>query len=716
MDFFSLLVFTAAWAFVSSASLRAGVSVSVSSQAEDPQLEDQHVAGISTTNRRRRLTPRTTCKLYFSDIEFGPDPRYSEDQWICELPPEESSRLGGLKFVDIVDSARIIGKASATATSGKSTLTVSRSFIDFDEPKMYIPEGAHTAVNDINIDSNKYGREHAGTNTVVPSSIGTLSTLMIRVIDSNGIAPDASIAELERNTFEDEVCLKSQFEACSYGKLKIEPFIGQTNPNSDVFVKNGVIDVHVDCDVSAADMEGDVDRSYLQGKAIEAANTKLGDLNDPKYGLVMFCMPPGSGDWAANALVNHKYSFFNNNWCLSVSAHIHEIGHNLGLAHSGEMDKYDDQTGFMGYSYAKEDGPKMCYNPAKSYQLGWYNDKVKTIDPLAEGKPVHKFIMNGVSDYKKNANALVVLRFEETDTSRTEQNKDYYIGYNRKDGINEGTVEDPDMITIVWKKAGIPTAFGLSTKVAKLQMGQSYTIRNFNGQSDVEVRYLGNRKGDATIRVVDVDKAPDAPKEPPCANHTIELVTDNYPADTIWHITEVDGIGRFVIGNPEYKEKLTKYTTEVCLKHNTLYHFLIADKYGDGICCGQGNGSYTIRNSKGTTIVSSVDVEKFSTKMYSFRTEIELVVPTVAPVPAPTPTLPPTQAQAPVPVPTLPPTPLPVLPTPVPSLVPPTPLPTPAPTLPPTPVPTLPPTPMIASKDKACKDKKKRKFRVKRKW
>lgn len=41
------------------------------------------------------------------------------------------------------------------------------------------------------------------------------------------------------------------------------------------------------------------------------------------------------------------------------SGQMHEIGHNLGFAHSGESQTYDDQSGMMGYSYSDDEGPVM---------------------------------------------------------------------------------------------------------------------------------------------------------------------------------------------------------------------------------------------------------------------------------------------------------------------------------------------------------------------
>ena len=83
----------------------------------------------------------------------------------------------------------------------------------------------------------------------------------------------------------------------------------------------------------------------------------------------------------AYAGINSWYSVFNDDACTSVSAQMHELGHNFYLAHSNEgSNAYDDKTGMMGISYGQDD-TSMCFNPGKSWQLGWYQDKNVFLDP-----------------------------------------------------------------------------------------------------------------------------------------------------------------------------------------------------------------------------------------------------------------------------------------------------------------------------------------------
>ena len=98
--------------------------------------------------------------------------------------------------------------------------------------------------------------------------------------------------------------------------------------------------------------------------------------------------------------INHYLTVYNNEYCNYPSSQVHEIGHNLGLGHSGDGGgEYGDLSGIMGLSYSVDEGPWFCFNPAKSWSLGWYNDRHAMADPLTQDYWSGKLV--GVSDYSE---------------------------------------------------------------------------------------------------------------------------------------------------------------------------------------------------------------------------------------------------------------------------------------------------------------------------
>tara|TARA_B100000674_G_scaffold145362_1_gene114842 strand:+ start:9271 stop:14052 length:4782 start_codon:yes stop_codon:yes gene_type:complete len=82
-----------------------------------------------------------------------------------------------------------------------------------------------------------------------------------------------------------------------------------------------------------------------------------------------------------------------------------------------------------------------------------------------------------------------------------------------------------------------------------------------------------------------------------CASNEVEIsvviTTDNYPSETSWSLTDQNGGGWFI--NPGgLTQSNTTYTYTYCVPDTNCYVFTISDTWGDGICCGYGNGSYSV--------------------------------------------------------------------------------------------------------------------------
>jgi hypothetical protein len=103
--------------------------------------------------------------------------------------------------------------------------------------------------------------------------------------------------------------MEAQYGACSIGKL-------------DWQLAN-VYDVKVAGTVASYGSDARLirDAAVIKLKKDLGITTVPNDIADN----ILFCMPPGTGGWVANAGTGHWRSQFNDGWCLSLTAVMHEV-------------------------------------------------------------------------------------------------------------------------------------------------------------------------------------------------------------------------------------------------------------------------------------------------------------------------------------------------------------------------------------------------------
>ena len=213
-------------------------------------------------------------------------------------------------------------------------------------------------------------------NLINPPTSGDRTVLVVRVIAADD-STSLSEAELHDSVFGSEngdtVNLKSQYAACSHNKLNFIEL--QNKEGKDTDITNSVVTITVK---KRTDIGGVAMRN-----AVTTELNKQFSVRHPSQlaNHVMYCLPWDAMVFPAFTTDQSWNTVYKDRWCTSVSAQMHgmfiltsialtsfpnislplsiltlfvdnceqtEIGHNLGLQHSGEgKDKYDDQSGMV---------------------------------------------------------------------------------------------------------------------------------------------------------------------------------------------------------------------------------------------------------------------------------------------------------------------------------------------------------------------------------
>ncbi|KAL3804017.1 hypothetical protein HJC23_006408 [Cyclotella cryptica] len=325
--------------------------------------------------------------------------------------------------------------------------------------------------------------------------------LVVSVTDINGLHPDSPelISDKIFGTFGDPMTVKSQLAACSFDKLQF------TNEYSIDISKHlsapGVVEVEIPVSLY------DGDRNVIRDAAVSAIQQKLGLAMPGPFDHVMFILEGcynNDCNWGAYAFVNSYLSVFKGNSYKYVGVAVHEIGHNLNLAHSrGLGGNGFDLTCTMGSPLYRDNVGAMCYNPAKNFQLArsgssaWYNDHLTDTQVWNSGTAggtqwSGKII--GIADYNNNPEYHpVVVKIE----SGTPQ--DIFIGFNRVKGATRDTTDGMNKVTIV--QAGADgLGYSQSLVQATLNEGESHVISDWRG-SGLDLIIIANEI------ILDIDPA-----------------------------------------------------------------------------------------------------------------------------------------------------------------------------------------------------------------
>mmetsp|Transcript_26278 Transcript_26278/g.39385 ORF Transcript_26278/g.39385 Transcript_26278/m.39385 type:complete len:1408 (+) Transcript_26278:130-4353(+) len=364
--------------------------------------------------------------------------------------------------------------------------------------KFYIPSDSKMAYDRI----KEGGSDGSGADLDSPTRrrrlggkdpVGDQRVLVLYVEDGAGNKPsyvkDGEAGSVEDNifgTYGDPIYPGERYSTCSQGHVDFVPWIGTTSTN--VNITTGVYQVKITNIVDGAS------RGVIEDAVEVQAAADLGNLRS-QFDYVMICLPygsvnsSGSKGWGGYAYINHYLQVLNNNRCQRVSTMVHEFGHNLNLGHSGDYrtaggaQAYADQIGFMGYSYSEDDGPLMCFNGPKTFQLNWYPNHYTTLttpDYNWSGYLFHSSDAIGSTD-------MMVIKIPGFTSTRSEEYLDYYVSFNKYSGANSGTKEARNKVAIHTSQSEDYVWAPKSKLVAELNANEEFIFTALNVEVVVRV-------------------------------------------------------------------------------------------------------------------------------------------------------------------------------------------------------------------------------------
>jgi hypothetical protein len=82
---------------------------------------------------------------------------------------------------------------------------------------------------------------------------------------------------------------------------------------------------------------------------------------------------------------------------------------------------------------------------------------------------------------------------------------------------------------------------------------------------------------------------------------TLIINADDYPGETSWEV--IDEGTSLVIASGGVNGANEVFSEEICLSYSSCFTLSVYDSYGDGICCGFGEGDFELLNAFGNSIV-----------------------------------------------------------------------------------------------------------------
>jgi hypothetical protein len=290
--------------------LLAVLAWSVSTSAGDGKI-------ARTFDRIFDPTERIQCRLLQVDTLYEtPDGSLRTVEDVRCVPILSSGRESDHSFAIELPN-EFVEKHSTGIRQGKLVVSIQGTISSIEKREILLTSTSTVTIVQSGADNHAFTDrrvlEPTTNGASSPSSTNATRTVTVVRVSSVDSAMSRSAMEIDNILFgEHRINFVSQYAACSFGSLRFTRS------------KYGVLDVFLNQTLE----EMNRDSSFMIYRALEIVRDQFNlesvtELSDH----VMMCLPPGTGDWAANAGVNYWRAHFNDQWCTSLSATMHELGH-----------------------------------------------------------------------------------------------------------------------------------------------------------------------------------------------------------------------------------------------------------------------------------------------------------------------------------------------------------------------------------------------------
>lgn len=446
-----------------------------------------------------------TCEMLMTDITYGDVDSFLEwgdqDEWNCEDDVGILYDLYGdwerifdeyfpLESGTTFTFKNVIIEPAQNEFYGMPTIIVAiDSEIDLTHNRRRLQSTfVRRNVGEQEVDSVHSNRRRLQSN-FVRRNLGENEALVVRVTDAKGNTPRLSAADLSERVFGEfeagSESVASHLNSCSGDQLTLVPSERNSGVDGGTIV-GGVLDIVID--VAVTDYAGS-QKKELE-RVVDAEVTRLGYMGDgiTKFDFLMYVMPPqailGGGNVLAYAYVKGRKSVYRD--VPTFQTNIHELGHNMGLKHSGieggsSWERiYGDTTCQMGYTVSgvDYDYPQKCFNGPKSFHLGWYNIQKpghEVLDIEGEGDWRGKLV--GHHDYFNDL-------YNAADSRVIANIGSLYVMFNRAEAFTEDAPEANTVVVteVIYREDGVTPDYSLRRTNGVFSSGDTGTFEITSGE------------------------------------------------------------------------------------------------------------------------------------------------------------------------------------------------------------------------------------------